>query len=494
MAGENRYRDFAVGPTRSLQSLSIAFSDFSESAAVNASKGRGAARMVIKRLLLGCAVALAFFPVTQAAITAEEAAKLGTELTPLGADPNGNAEGTIPPWTGGITTPPPGYVAGSGDYIDPFADEEPLYVITAANMDQYDQYLTDGIKALLRQYPETFKVPVYKSHRTAAFPQHVYDDIKRDSQRVELFDGGDSIRKVGRARTLFPIPKNGYEVIWSSLTKYNGDDIILRYASFPVQSNGRYTKAIAQEHRIHSPVIEGDGDEGWGGKVFYEMFAPASNAGYKIISYSPWNYTQSARQSWAYNPGQRRVLRAPEISYDTPIAGSDGLITNDTTNCWTGATDRYDFTLVGKQEKLIPYNNYKLNSLQTEVSDIVGKHHVNPDLMRYELHRVWVVDATLKEGKRNVFGKRRYYFDEDSFTCAGGDLYDNRGQLWRVIVSSMIQMYDVPMFMQRAETHYDLQARRYMIQYVANEEGPYKIGNGATSADFTIGRLRRSGR
>jgi hypothetical protein len=114
--------------------------------------------------------------------------------------------------------------------------------------------------------------------------------------------------------------------------------------------------------------------------------------------------------------------------------------------------------------------------------------------MRYELHRAWVVEATLKEGQRNVFAKRTLYLDEDSWVCLGADLYDGRGELWRVVVPSMIQMYDFPMPLKRLEAHYDLQARRYMVQYAANDSGPYQLNTGTKPSDYTISRLRRSGR
>lgn len=446
--------------------------------------------MPIRTLLKGGLLALSLTCAAHAAISAEEAAKLGTELTPLGANPEGNAAGTIPPWTGGLTTPPTGYKASSGDYIDPFADEQPLYVITAANMAQYDQHLTEGTKALLQRFPDTYYLPVYKTHRTAAYPQHVYDDIKQDAQSVELVDGGIGIRNAGKGRTPFPIPKSGAELMWNMTSRYFGDDIIMTYANFPVHTNGAYTPVKARMHRVAPGALFNNPQ--FDMMMFYELFAPAANVGFKLLVHDPTNKASGVRQTWAYNPGQRRVLRAPDIAYDTPVDGSDGLVTMDQSDCFNGALDRYDWTLVGKRELIVPYNNYKLNSLQTKVSDIIGKQHINPNLNRYELHRAWVVEATLREGKRHVFTKRHYYLDEDSYICLGADLYDSRGELWRVVVPSNVQMYDVPMMMQRLEAHYDLHASRYMVQYVSNEEGPYQIGNGATPAHFTAGRLRRS--
>lgn len=427
---------------------------------------------------------------SQAAITAEEAARLGTELTPIGADPAGNAAGTIPPWTGGLTTPPSGFKPG-GDYINPFADEKPLYVITAANMAEHEQYLTEGTKALLKRFPDTYKVPVYPTHRTAALPPHVYEQIKSDAQSVQLVDNGDGIISVGTGRVPFPIPKTGVELLWNLGNRYFGDDLVMNSSNFPVQSNGAYTAVKTRQWKVWAPALFDD--EEFGIKVFYEMFSPASVAGLKIVTHEPNNMAKTPRQTWTFNPGQRRVLRAPEISYDTPISGSDGLVTNDATDCFSGGKDRYDWTLVGKQELIVPYNNYDLNANSTPVADIIGAQHINPDYMRYELHRVWVVDANLRQGKRNIFSKRRYYLDEDSYTCSGVDMYDGRGELWRVIVPSNMQMYDHPVMMMRAEAHYDLQANRYYAGYVSNGDAPWTFNNNARTSEFTTNKLRRAG-
>lgn len=449
--------------------------------------------MVIFNALRTAAVGLMIAGgMAQAALAPEEAARLGTELTPLGGEPKGNAEGTIPPWSGGLSTPPVGYKAGSGVYVDPFVDEVPLYVITAANMARYEQHLSEGTKALLKRFPDTYQVPVYPTHRTAAFPQHVYDDIKRDAQYVEPTNGGEGIKNVGKGRIPFPIPKNGLEAITNLAHTYFGDDIVMHYSNFPVQANGAYTEVKAMEWRAWAPIMEGN--ETFGSKYFYQMYSPASVAGTNVVSHVPLDYTEMDLQTWVYNPGQRRVLRAPEVSYDTPMAGSDGLVTSDADRCFSGGKDRYDWTLVGKKELIVPYNNYALNSLSAKASQIVGPRHINPTLMRYELHRVWIVEANLKSDKRHVISKRRYYLDEDSWLCLGAEFYDGRGELWRVIVPSNIQMYDVPMLLPHIEAHYDLQARRYYVGYVSNNAGPWTVGNNAKPSEFSIAKLRRSGR
>src|ERR1043165_7166012 len=95
-----------------------------------------------------------------------EAPRLGQDLTPIGAEMKGNADGSIPAWTGGITTPPAGYKPGM-HHPDPFADDAPLYTVTPGNAGQYQDRLTPGQLALLKAYPD-YKMIVYPSRRSAS--------------------------------------------------------------------------------------------------------------------------------------------------------------------------------------------------------------------------------------------------------------------------------------------------------------------------------------
>jgi hypothetical protein len=115
--------------------------------------------------LLAAALALAFAASAQAAVTAEEAKALGTTLTPIGAEKGANKDGTIPAYTGGLTTPPAGFKSGDGIRPNPFANEKPRLQIDAKNMAQHADKLTEGTKAMLQKYP-TFRVDVYPTHRT----------------------------------------------------------------------------------------------------------------------------------------------------------------------------------------------------------------------------------------------------------------------------------------------------------------------------------------
>src|SRR3546814_4854380 len=102
-------------------------------------------KSVIATCVLGCASLLV--GVAQAAVSPEQAARLGKDLTPTGAEQAGNADGTIPAWTGGITTPPAGYKVGMF-HPDPFPNDKIEFTITPQNYKQYADKLTVGQKAM----------------------------------------------------------------------------------------------------------------------------------------------------------------------------------------------------------------------------------------------------------------------------------------------------------------------------------------------------------
>ena len=128
---------------------------------------------------------------------------------------------------------------------------------------------------------------------------------------------------------------------------------------------------------------------------------------------------------------------------DFTADGIDGLRVTDQYDGWNGTTERYDWKLLGKREMYVPYNAYKLTDKSLKAADVLHKNHVNPELMRYELHRVWAVEGTLKAGARHVFAKRTLFVDEDTWQVAVQDLYDSRGNLWRYQDGPTIQYYDV---------------------------------------------------
>jgi hypothetical protein len=201
-----------------------------------------------------------------------------------------------------------------------------------------------------------------------------------------------------------------------------------------------------------------------------DVMAPPRLAGGVLLVHETLNAKAQPRQAWVYNPGQRRVRRAPNVAYDNPGTASDGLRTNDMTDMFNGAMDRFSWTLVGKKEMYIPYNCYKADSSSTKVSDLVKPGHLNSDLIRDELHRVWVVEAKLKPGQRHINSRRTMYLDEDSWQIVGIDHYDGQGTLWRYSEAPNINYYEVPTVWATIETHHDLQSGRYISGLLDNEE------------------------
>lgn len=429
-----------------------------------------------------------------AAISAEEVARLGKDLTPLGAEKAGNADGTIPAWEGGITTPPAGYQKGD-HHPDPYADDKVQFTITAANMDQYKDKLTVGHMEMLKAY-DTFKMNIYPTQRSAASPQRIYDATKRSAANAELVNGGDGVTKTVNGIP-FPIPKSGIEVLWNHMLRYRGEIASRKIAQAAMTRGGDYTLVNFEDEFSLIYSQEGMTEEKLKNRILLfkqEVTAPARLAGNVLLVHETLNQVQEPRAAWVYNPGQRRVRRAPNVAYDNPGTASDSLRTSDQFDMFNGATDRYDWKLVGKKEIYIPYNSYKLHSDKLKYKDILFPLHLNPEHLRYELHRVWVVEATLREGARHLYKRRTLYIDEDSWQIMAADIYDNRDQLWRVSEGHSIMYYEVPTFWTTLEVNYDMQSGRYLALGLDNESSMYDYSIKRTDKDYSQGALRRSGR
>ncbi|WP_028617888.1 DUF1329 domain-containing protein [Pseudomonas canadensis] len=432
-----------------------------------------------------------------AAVSPEEAAKLGTTLTPVGAEKAGNADGSIPAWTGGIPKNA-GAVDSKGFLADPFASEKPLFVITAATVDKYKDKLSDGQVAMFKRYPETYKIPVYPTHRTVNLPPEVYESIKRSALNVKPINDGNGLEGfTGNRYYAFPIPKNGVEVLWNHITRYHGGNLRRIITQATPQTNGSYTP-IRFEEEVAVPQLIPDMDPAKAANVltFFKqsVTAPARLAGNVLLVHETLDQVKEPRLAWIYNAGQRRVRRAPQVAYDGPGTASDGLRTSDNFDMFSGAPDRYDWKLVGKKEMYIPYNSYKLDQPTLKYDDIIKAGHINQDLTRYELHRVWEVVGTVKPSERHIYAKRHMYIDEDSWQVALVDHYDGRGQLWRVAEGHAQFYYDHQTPAYTVETLYDIIAGRYIALGMKNEEkSSFMFGFAAKAADYTPAALRAEG-
>jgi hypothetical protein len=426
----------------------------------------------------------------RAQLTQTEVDRLGKDLTPNGAEKAGNKDGSIPEWTGGMTKPPAGWKPEMG-YTDPFAGEKPLFVITAHNAEQYKDKISAGMMAMLKKYPTTFNMPVYPTHRTFALPQSVYDATKAQAAKVKL--DGLSLKNYSLPGTPFPIPKSGVEVMYNHLNKWFGSYKACR-DWLPVKANGDYYRVGFCETMVQGQNF----DEARPNNIFtffgaYD--APATLVGTIYLVKDPIDYTLENREAYIYNAGQRRVRRAPDVAYDNIDDGTEAMRTSDDYWGYNGAMDRYTFKLLGKKEMYIPYNAYKLSDPKLKYKDMVDKGHFKSDLFRYELHRVWTVEATLKPGMSHVLAKRVFYIDEDSNIIAMADGYDGRGNLWRVYSLPLVQAYDVPLMFQSPFLVNDLSNGTFMGTSMTNErkQPAYVWNTKAKAVDFTVDAIRRKG-
>lgn len=440
--------------------------------------------------LLTALVVGAFAGQPMAQPSSAEVDRLGGELTPVGAERAGNAEGTIPAWEGGITSPPAGFDPRNG-YLNPFASDQILFTITGENAEQHRDKLTAGQLEMLKRYP-SYRMNVYPTRRTAALPASLYAAIKAEAGTTTLADGGNGILNMERSTVPFPIPKTGVEIQWNHQARYYGG-IWTRYsAEFPVQSNGSFTP-VTRVETFASPSALDRSDPN---RLYYfraRLTGPSNVAGEGILVHEPIDQVKEPRMAWLYNPGTRRVLRAPEFAYDSPGQGSDGLRTIDDHVGYNGSPNRYEWKLIGKKEIYIPYNNFALSNRSLKYKDIIQASHLNPDLTRYELHRVWVVEATLKPQFRHIYPRRVFYVDEDSWSISYVDQYDGRGELWRIREAFLMPFYDQPMTWSVGDALYDLQARRYLVSSLSNEERPMQFGGTMTLSNFSTASLRREG-
>jgi hypothetical protein len=399
--------------------------------------------MLTSLVLAGTLSVLATGPVW-AGTSADEANELGGDkLTAFGAEKAGSADGAIPAYTGGLSTPPTGHAPGGPQWQNPYASEKPLYSITSKNMEQYADKLTPGTKALLTKDP-TLRIDVYPSHRSMYYPDWVLENTKKDATTAKLTGEVEGDGVTGSyAGIPFPMPKNGYEAIWNTYLHFQPVYTDLRGGCYLMDSSGGLTETANVMTVTSTPYYDDKQSklsDGYYEKYSSILYEPATQSGQKVAKFYTANFSQQDEQSWLYMPGQRRVRVAPEFKYDTPIAQVGGALFFDELYGMSGRLDRFDFALKGKKEMIVPYNDYGLAS--ADVNSVAGTKHLNPEKVRWELHRVWVVDATLKADKRHAFSRRTFYIDEDSWTISTTESYDNNHQIERVYYTFPIFYYE----------------------------------------------------
>lgn len=398
------------------------------------------------------------------------AASEGPPFTPVGAERPGTPDGRIPAWSGGLTEAPASFQPG-GRLTDPFADDQPEFVITAQNWQQHAADLSLGHRALFAAHPD-YRMPVYRSRRSVAYPTEIYEASQANRGRAKLL-GSDALSGA-RLGFPFPAPTNGVEIMWNHRARYRGNSVQLQSRQVLVLPDGTQSEQFAQTERvlyqyanIESPVDLSDSNV-----LLYYLTRFSGSGGVQFVAlvHESANSLEKARGIWVLPDGISKLFRIPPVGYDNPFPGSGGLMFVDMLDMYNGAFDRYDWKLLGKRDVLLPYNAYRLNDARRSNAALLTPGFMNPEDARYELHRVWLIEADERGGKRHSFGARRFYVDEDSWNIVLVENYDRQGNLWRFQEGHLLPFYDSQWSNALPVVTYDLKDGRYFINRLTNDD------------------------
>lgn len=451
-------------------------------------------------LALATAIALQFSASgVHAKATPEEIARLGKDLTCIGAEKAANADGSIPEYSGKwLGAPPHVDFKGTGKHpINPYPDDKPLFEITAANMSQYAARLSDGQKALFAKYPDSFRMPVYASRRDFRYPDAVCEATRRNAAEAELVDDGMGVRAHTNG-IMFPFPKSGLELLWNITVPYRAYTEELISDNAYVIANGSVNWGRVKSRNMgpsHKPGMIVEVGQRPASYYLNETLLPERDRGEVNTGVEFYNYKAQPRQSWRYDPGTRRVRQSPGYGFDMSFPGTGGSITVDEVRIWNGSPERYDWKIVARKELYIPYNTYRLHAPDIKYAELLKVGHANPAYMRYELKRVWVLEGTLKKEFRHLYSKRTIYIDADTMFPIMADNYDGRGELWRTSMLNHFYAYEMQTWQAGAGFYHDLNAGTYLGFNLINEQpAAYRLNEGKLAeGDFGPEAARRIG-
>ncbi len=387
--------------------------------------------------LVAASLLLAFSGGSQAKVGADEVARLGRQLTCMGAEKTGTAAGVAEfggKWLGAA----PGMTTQLGVHpVDPYASEKPLFVITPQNYSQYAEHLSEGQKAMFKRYPSTFRMNVYPSHRDFRFDEAACKVAAQNAASAELTANGQGVLNGFKGAAPFPVPKSGLELVWNMLLPlraawdYRDTDTAVVYPDGKII---RGWQLLWGYSRVCDPRLRGTPYDGVASYMRGVALLPERDKGTVKLIFDFFDYTKDARQGWFYNPDTRRVRQLPGYGFDQPLETSGGTLVVDDVRLFNGPPIRYNWKNLGKKEIYIPYNGFRLEGKaagEQKYTKLLTPGHENPEFVRWELHRVWVLEATLKEGYRHLYPRRVIYIDEDSWLASMADNFDARGGLWR---------------------------------------------------------------
>ncbi len=367
-----------------------------------------------------------------------------------------------------ITSPLNEFNPELDSYPDPFSSDQIIFTINSKNYLKFKEtLLTPGQVKMFKAYPKTFKMNIYPSRRSCAVPPEVLELTKENALLIDKGEGVDGT--VGSIP--FPYPIEALHHVWNHILRYRGTEIQSSSPFFIVNPDGTRTygegKSIAKN--FWNPFTK-DKNKDLQGMLMTRVTHPPRLADASTLVIESLNAFQTPRRAWVYNPGTRRVRRAPDINYDYKPSASQGLTTVDQVDGFNGAKDRYNWSNHGTKLKLVPYNAYMFH--ETPLEEVLTAFHVNQDYLRYELVNVNVVEANLKKDKRHSIPKRMMYFDVDSHNMLIEETFDEENTLMAYREFPLINFYDQPMCLSIHSATYDFATRRYQLQSVRSADLP----------------------
>ncbi|WP_437880429.1 DUF1329 domain-containing protein [Pseudomonas sp. LRF_L74] len=417
------------------------------------------------RLLIGGIVmALGSGPLAAANIVPAE---IGKTLTAAGSPMA--ADGPIPAFEG-RDQPLPGWsIEKSRTAFWKYHDEKPLFTIDASNAAQHAEQLTPGQLALFKVNPE-YKMVVYPTHRTCSYPDFVVENTRQNVGSAKLTASGNGIASGTLPGIPFPGTSSGLEAIWNHLMRYSGVgmDSVVRTVVSPRPGSSGFIDTAAQTTLFMPLNAKGQHSPSEGGgnylNGFVQLSEPPAMAGQAMIQKSMFDADQ---ETFMYFPGQRRVRRMPTYAYDAPMLGYENQIMIDASFTFNGNPDRFDWKMVGEKNILVPYNAFGMYDQDLKQSDVVTPKSVSPAVRRYELHKVYVVEATVRQGVRHSTPKRTFYLDSDTYLALVADDYDAQGKLWKVRESYPMPVWEVEGACASIPyAQYDLENGRYIADFI----------------------------
>ncbi|REE18121.1 uncharacterized protein DUF1329 [Paraburkholderia sp. BL27I4N3] len=398
--------------------------------------------------------------------TEDDASKLGGDLTSVGAEKVGSKDGTIPAFAG-MSKPSAGWAYGKvrEDYWK-YKGEKPSVVIDASNVDKYADKLTPGQVQMIKQI-KGYTMPVYPTHRECGFPDTVAENTKSGALKSTIGKDGWSLDNATLPGVPFPMPQTGIQVMWNWLMRYQGAGVEWRDATTLVSPRPGTTQPIVvhfnqlmfypwAKNGRHTPQDESGLQNG----TYYLYTDPAALAGQGTMQRY---YFNKDTDTYYYFTGQRRVRRLPAYSYDAPLIGFENQYPADISFGFYGNPDRFDWKLVGKKEVYVPYNQFAMQRFDDKLDSLAGPSFVNANYRRYELHRVWEIEGTVKSGVRHSTPKKTLYVDEDSWLVAVGDDYDAQGKIWKSKENSITPEWEIGACAVPTSIYSDLISGRYVL-------------------------------